>query len=172
MTGPAKLGLGTAIFSMVIFGGIIAYDRQKNATGEEQMGTKFDSQGRDHIAVGAAHDPYNSNPPTSGWHYAQAAEWGSYDEPLPDEQLVHNLEHGGVNIFYKPGAVDQAVIDQLKEIQRDFPNKTVVAPRPDNPTPIALASWQYALTLESFDETTIREFIRRNKNKAPEFFPD
>jgi len=136
------------------------------------MGIGVEIQGRDHIPVGSSHDPYNSNPPTSGPHYGEPADWGSYDQALADEQLVHNLEHGGINLLYKPDAVDATTIDALKAIQRDFPNKTVVAPRAANPSPIALASWGYYLTLDAFDEATIREFIRRNKNKGREFSPD
>lgn len=172
MEGPAKLGIIVAVISIALFGGLIVLDKNKNATGEEPMGTKFEDQGREHIAVGAEHVTYNSNPPTSGPHYAQEADWGVYDSPLPDEQLIHNLEHGGVNIFYKPDAVDQAAIDKLKAIQKDFATKTVLAPRPQGDKPLALSSWNYALTMDSLDEATVREFIRRNKNKAPEFFPD
>jgi len=172
MEGPAKLGIAVAVFSLLLFGGIILVDRGKNATGEPLMGTFFESQGQAHIAVGAAHDPYNSNPPTSGPHYAEPADWGVYDRELPDEQLIHNLEHGGVNIFYKPGGVNQETIDKLKLIQRAFPRKTVLTPRSVNNKPITLTSWTYLLELDSFDEATVREFIRRNKDKAPEYFPD
>lgn len=172
MEGPAKLGIAIAISSALLVVGIILVDHTKNAPGEKQLGAKVEIQGREHIQFGAPHEPYNSNPPTSGPHYEHPADWGIYDEPLPDEQLVHNLEHGGINIFYKPSFVDQSIIDQLKEIQRDFPRKTVLAPRPANDASIALASWGYYLNLESFDEQTIREFIRRNKNRGPEFFPD
>lgn len=172
MEGSTRLIIGVVVVSALVFGGIILFDKQNNATGEGEMGQQFTTQGRDHIPVGAAHDPYNSNPPTSGPHYAQEADWGIYDSPLPDEQLVHNLEHGGVNIFYKPGSVDQATIDKLKTIQKGFPTKTVLAPRPANAKAIALASWTYNMNLDVFDEQTTRDFIRRNKNHAPEFFPD
>lgn len=172
MEGPVKFGIGVLVGTTLLFGGIILWDRQKNTIKGEPMGTRVDIQGNEHIQFNAPHDPYNSNPPTSGPHYAQAAEWGVYEEPLPDEQLIHNLEHGGVNIFYKEDAIDQATVEKLKEIQREFPRKTVLAPRPANEAPIALASWGYYMNLDTFDEQTIREFVLRNKNRAPEFFPD
>ena len=34
-------------------------------------------------------------PPTSGPHYQVPVVYGSYDEPVNEAQLVHNLEHGG-----------------------------------------------------------------------------
>ena len=66
----------------------------------ERPGTAVPTQGAQHISVGAVHAPYNSNPPTSGPHYAQPAAWGVYGSELLDEQVIHNLEHGGVWISY------------------------------------------------------------------------
>ena len=63
-------------------------------------GTAYPIQGREHIPLDAPHLPYNSNPPTSGPHYESPVPWGVYDHELPDEQLVHNLEHGGVWVSY------------------------------------------------------------------------
>ncbi len=56
---------------------------------------------RDHIQPGQTHPPYNSNPPTNGWHYPVWADWGIYTQTIPDEYLVHNLEHGGIWISYR-----------------------------------------------------------------------
>lgn len=65
-----------------------------------QIGQAVSSQGQDHIAVGSAHPEYNSNPPTSGWHYAEPVTAGIYDREYPDENLLHSLEHGYVTISY------------------------------------------------------------------------
>ena len=43
---------------------------------------------------------YSSTPPTSGRHWSSWAECGFYTQSLPDERLVHNLEHGNVVISY------------------------------------------------------------------------
>ena len=43
---------------------------------------------------------WNTVPPTSGPHYEVPAIWGSYDEPVNQAQLVHNLEHGGIAIQF------------------------------------------------------------------------
>ncbi|MDZ4284196.1 MAG: DUF3105 domain-containing protein, partial [Patescibacteria group bacterium] len=48
----------------------------------------------------ADHDPYTSNPPTSGPHYPDAIKAGVYDEPVAEEYLVHNMEHGHVILWY------------------------------------------------------------------------
>jgi hypothetical protein len=61
---------------------------------------------------GATHVPFNtpvtyeSNPPASGSHWPSPATWGVYvDPPIPREQYVHNLEHGGIVLAWNcPGA--------------------------------------------------------------------
>ena len=43
---------------------------------------------------------YNSVPATSGLHNSQTAIWNLYDQPVPQINYVHNLEHGGLVIQY------------------------------------------------------------------------
>src|ERR1700733_10453690 len=74
----------------------------KPKTPGEQPGQTFENQGQTHITEGSTdHPTYNSNPPTSGWHWPSPAAWGVYPNGQPDERLVHNLEHGGIWISYK-----------------------------------------------------------------------
>jgi hypothetical protein len=61
---------------------------------------------------------YNTNPPSSGNHYAIWADFKTYTTPVPWGHLVHALEHGAVVIVYNcPGgcpdevAAAQALID-------------------------------------------------------------
>lgn len=129
-------------------------------------GETFAILGQTHIAVGATHPAYNSNPPTSGSHYAQPADWGVYQKELPDEQLIHNLEHGGIWISYKD--IDEKTKTDLEAIGKRYPGSVVVTPRSGDDAKIVLASWGRLLKLESFDETKIVDFIKANKNKSPE----
>lgn len=131
-------------------------------------GETFPILGQEHIAVGATHPAYNSNPPTSGWHYAQPADWGVYQKELPDEQAIHNLEHGGIWISYKD--VDDKTKSDLETIGKRYPGSVLVTPRAANDAKIVLVSWGRLEKLESFDETKIIDFIRANKNKSPEQF--
>jgi len=124
-------------------------------------------QGADHIEVGEAHEAYNSNPPTSGWMYNQSAGWGAYREVLPDEAIVHNLEHGGIWISYQ-NAQDEGTIRQLEEIVRRYGAQMILTPRPANESPIAVAAWGKLLTLDTVDEAQISNFIARYRFKGPE----
>jgi hypothetical protein len=132
---------------------------------------EFADQGRDHIAPGQPHPEYNSNPPTSGWHYAVPARWGFYNDELPDEMLVHNLEHGGIWISYKD-AGDAAVIDALANLARSYRSKVIVTHRPRNDSRSAVAAWGRLMKLDQFERDAIVDFINRFRNKGPEFVPD
>ena len=43
---------------------------------------------------------YSDAPPTSGEHWSSPASCGFYTEDLPDERIVHNLEHGNIVVSY------------------------------------------------------------------------
>jgi hypothetical protein len=96
----------------------------------------------------------NSNPPVGGPHWGSTAcgtdpatapqncgpaPWGIYRVPWAAETLVHNLEHGGVVVWYN--TADQAIIDDLESFARDlFP--VVLTPYPDmEEEMIAITSW-------------------------------
>lgn len=128
-------------------------------------------QGRAHVVPGQSHPAYNSNPPASGWHYPSTAAWGFHNSALPDELLIHNLEHGGIWIAYKDDQ-DSAVVDPLVALAREFPRKLVITHRPANDSPIAVVAWDHVMKLDRFDRAAIVDFYNRFKNKGPEFVPD
>ena len=134
---------------------------------QPRPGETFAIQGQEHIAVGATHEAYNSNPPTSGPHYAQPANWGVYQTELPDEQLIHNLEHGGIWISYV--GIDDATKAALEKIAKSN-SKIIVTPRSKNDAPITLVSWGRLQKFQTLDEQAIRTFIDANSNKSPEPF--
>jgi len=131
----------------------------------------YQNQGQTHIQEGAAHPEYNSNPPTSGWHRANPARLGFYDEELPDEALIHNLEHGEIWISYKP-TIPEAIKIKLKEFQGA---RVIITARSQNNADIALAAWTRLDTfnLEENNLTDahiarITDFIKRWQNRGPE----
>jgi len=135
---------------------------------EEDFSLSYDIQVREHIAVGASHPPYNSNPPSSGWHYGSTAQGGFYDEPLPDEQVIHNLEHGDIWIAYHPD-----IEDKFKETLKSFAGRyVVVSPRSENEGDISLVAWgrvdTFDIKNDILDEGRIKDFIKRYDNRGPE----
>lgn len=127
----------------------------------------FPSQGQAHIAEGEAHPPYNSNPPTSGWHYTVPAAWGVYRQAIPDETVVHNLEHGGIWLSYQD-AHDEQTIQALEAIVKGFPDHMLLTWRPANEQPIAVAAWGHVLKLETLNKAAILDFITRYYRQGPE----
>ena len=54
---------------------------------------------------------YSTVPPTSGQHWGEWSYCGFYYHPLPDEMLVHNLEHGNIIVSYNlPDDADIAAL--------------------------------------------------------------
>ncbi len=130
----------------------------------------FPAQSREHIDEGASHPAYNSNPPTGGWHYNQPAAAGVYDTELPDERVVHNLEHGHVWISYRPD-LDKESINKIADIAISYSSKIIVTPRTKNDSLIAVVAWEHLMKLDSFQEDKILAFIKQFRNKGPEMIP-
>ena len=158
----------TAIFLLVvILNGAANQPPTVNLAAVPDTSTEYPIQSRDHIDVGSTHPPYNSNPPTGGWHYANPANIGFYTSQLADEQLVHNLEHGQIWISYRD-ANDQEAIDALRQVQASQPGAVIVTYRPEDPARIAVASWGRLLLLDQPDTDQINAYIARYKNHSPE----
>ncbi|OGE82497.1 MAG: hypothetical protein A3B10_00275 [Candidatus Doudnabacteria bacterium RIFCSPLOWO2_01_FULL_44_21] len=154
----AVLGLGFWLFST----------SNSQQQPENLPGQTLEDQGQLHIDQGSFdHPAYNSNPPTSGWHWPQAAEWGIYKATQPDEQLIHNLEHGGVWIAYKPGSVDEQTVNLLQDFAKRY-RKVIVEPREANDAAIALAAWTHLDKLDQYDESQILRFIASYYDRGPE----
>ncbi len=151
-----------AVYGLVFWSKGMSKDKPGVAL--EEMAT------RNHIPNDSPRPEYNSNPPTSGDHWAQPANWGIYEQPIADQQLVHNLEHGGIWISYRDPS-DTELIGQLKSIADDYSLKVIMTPRAQDDSRIAVAAWGRLLKLENFDENQIRGFISAFINRGPEQVP-
>lgn len=126
---------------------------------------EFEMEGRGHVAP-ATDVEYKTNPPTSGDHYADPADWGVYDKELADEAVVHSLEHGGIWIAYKDiSDKDKAILEQ---IGKDNSQSVVVSPRSANDVKVAVVSWKRMMKLEAADRALIQKYIDTYKNQSPE----
>lgn len=110
---------------------------------------------------------YQTSPPVSGEHAPGAAACGVYGAPVPEENQVHNLEHGAVTIQYQPDlGIDK--IRQLEAFAEEFESHILVAPFPNMETPIALTSWSRMMRLDDVDAEAIRQYIEEFRQKGPE----
>ena len=129
----------------------------------------FEKQGADHIPVGEPHEPYNSSPPTSGPHYEVPAETSFFVDPLPPEQLVHNLEHGQIVIWYLPDAPSET-LQQIEDLVRQEPLATAAIPYTDieSPNQFVLTAWGASQSCEKVSQEVVDDFRREYQGKGPE----
>ena len=133
-----------------------------------------------HVREGEDPGPFNSDPPTSGPHYAEEFEAGFYDEtspesqvPYPEGYLGHNLEHGYVIYWYNCDLLDedgcQELKDQIRESMADNGGTKLIAfPRSSIDVPVAMTTWGQMFKMEDFNADEARKFVRANRNRAPE----
>ena len=138
---------------------------------------RMEDQGQEHVAPGQPHVDYNSVPATSGPHFGQPlapARWGVHTQHLPDEVLVHNLEHGYVNVHYRCPELCPQLVGQLSAIIEDTGAqgaKVLLSPYLDMDAQVALTAWTFIETMDAFDEERVRAFIRAHESSrdAPEY---
>jgi hypothetical protein len=124
-------------------------------------GEPVPDMGNQHIEEGTKSPvAYNSTPPTSGPHYGGLARWGIHTEPIPDELVVHNLEDGGVGIWYDCPEGCPDLVGQLESVAEHYHDGVLLAPYPGIDTRIALTAWNRIDRFDQFDEERIVRFIR------------
>jgi hypothetical protein len=118
---------------------------------------------------------YKTNPPTSGNHFPTAAEDGVYPSggTPPLGQLVHALEHGRIDVQYKPGT-SQETIDQLNALlaeMNDGYHMLLFENTTDMNAAVAATAWGHSLTCPEMNDKVfdaIRTFRNEYVDKGPE----
>src|SRR3989338_8237680 len=160
-----------AIVLAGIGGGVALLARNENKQATHISGERISNQGQQHVdKVDVA--GYNSVPPTSGDHFTSQTNWGIHKEPIPEGYQIHNLEHGGVLMQYKPDLAPE-VIEKLKAVGESYDwRKVILAPYPPLDKNIALTAWTRLDKFDEFDEARVRAFIDAHRNHAPEKVAD
>ncbi len=123
-----------------------------------------------HVSPGQSHEPYNTVPATSGAHFGQPlapVAWRIYTEPLQPEQYLHNLEHGGIAVFYNcPDGCPELVAQLTGIVDEALGNgaKILMAPHPDAASQISLVAWTFLDEFDVFDEDRVREFVNNHES--------
>jgi len=155
---------------------------------DPNAGTAVPDAGSVHIADGTicrgagapcGEDPYSSLPATSGPHWNSPAAWGAYAAAQNESQLIHNLEHGGIVIWYDPEVVtDDQAADLTAYVEGQVASglsgrfKFITSPwggDGDLGGAVAVTAWRHILTLDTFNMDAIRAFADANYLRyAPE----
>lgn len=106
--------------------------------------------------------PYNSTPPTSGWHSSGAVEIGvrGAKDPLTEPEQVSVLEAGGVVVSY--GDLPKRQVAQLERLARGNSYDGTVAVTPYDklrPGRVAATAWAKLLLCKGVDVKSLRRFV-------------
>jgi Protein of unknown function (DUF3105) len=124
---------------------------------------------------------YKTTPPTSGSHNPVPINDGAYRTPItdnPDQQTnirsaVHAMEHGRVEIQYKP-SLPEAQQLALKGVFDEDPSGMLLFPNPDMPYDVAITAWGNEVLCPTYNETAldvIRNFRDTYLGNGPEQVP-
>lgn len=138
-----------------------------------------EEEGNQHVPAGTQVE-YGTSPPTSGDHFETPADAGFYPEPIDEESLVHNLEHGQIVIWYDPDSTQQ-VKDDLQALANSAndpdalpaaqPTGPILAvPYDDVPQgkSYVLTAWTYSQACSSYSLDAINAFREKHQGRSPE----
>jgi uncharacterized protein DUF3105 len=203
------IGIGLVVVAAVVVGwfgffsgtggskaNVTTAELQKVRTTMAAAGCTFTSlpagASQEHMSKPNQHVTYRTFPAASGVHYPVPGILGNYRTPADPRQVVHNLEHGGIAIWYGPdiSAKDRGGLDTFYD--KD-PNALIVTPLHE-PYPgvtypkhkplgskIALTSWTvnsktgvgtvHIAVCPHYDEAAFTAYRDAFRGKGPERFP-
>lgn len=133
--------------------------------------TTHESAGRGHVS-----DPsYERMPPTSGPHSPDWATGGFYtaDNAPPLGEIVHSLEHGAVVVYYDPDGISPAARESMQQFGNRYTDDfmsfvAVPTPAEDPEATYVVTAWTKQLTMDEYDEETVRQFMAEYIGRGPE----
>jgi hypothetical protein len=139
---------------------------------------KVPNEGAGHEEKDFKASDYKQNPPTSGAHHPQWYDDGIYGPGDTPElgKVVHTLEHGRIDIQYKPGT-PATTVAQLETLYNEmdgghhlllFENTTGMK------AAVAATAWDASLTCATMNPQVfdaIRAFRTEHIDKGPEIVP-
>jgi hypothetical protein len=150
--------IALTVGALAVIGLLVSWSAIRAAN---RPGEPVQDMGNQHIEAGTSSPvAYNSTPPTSGPHYEKIATWGIHVEVIPDELMVHNLEDGGVGIWYNCPEGCSELVGQLEKVAERYDDGVLLGPYPGMDTQIALTAWTRIDPFDGFDEKRIERFIQ------------
>jgi len=184
LVGGGGDGGGKAGGELLPAGGRVAELRETGvAKAAETAGCELKNErakSRDHTGDPNEVIKYDTNPPMSGRHFETPAPESAYTEAPADPSLVHALEHGRVDLWFKPDASRQARADLKATYDEEQGYQLLLIPRPDMPYPVAATAWTAdpqplgtghligCRTIDAKALTAVRAFIDEYRGRGPE----
>jgi hypothetical protein len=121
---------------------------------------------------------YKTNPPTSGNHFPQWSDDAVYPAggTPPLGMLVHTLEHGRINVQYKPGTPAETVeqLEALLAEQSEGYHMLLYENSTNMDAAVAATTWGHSLTCPEMNDQVfdaIRTFRAAYIDQGPENVP-
>jgi hypothetical protein len=110
---------------------------------------------------------YTQDPPAGGEHAPIWLACGVYDQPVREENAVHDLEHGTTWITYDA----DLPADDVEQLAAQLPDNGIMSPRDGLPSPVVVTVWGAQLQLDGADDERLGLFIEEygDGHTAPEF---
>lgn len=99
---------------------------------------------------------YPQDPPVGGPHHPVWLNCGFYDEPVPNENAVHSLEHGVVWVTFTPDLpTDQ--VEVLRLLARE--PEVIVSPYPSLGSAVVASAWGAQMEFQSASDPELLDFV-------------
>lgn len=159
----AAVVLGAALVAPLVDRAIRGEEQEQRALNLTLVET-WEITDREHTTDDVA---YPQDPPAGGAHAPVWLACGVYDEPVREENAVHDLEHGTVWITHDP---DLPAAD-LETLAEQLPDNGIMSPRDDLPSPVVVTVWGAQLQLDGADDRRLGLFLEEygDGHTAPEF---
>jgi hypothetical protein len=132
----------------------------------------FPNEGRAHTTEPVT---YKTNPPTSGNHNPVPARDGEYTSgPPPKENYVHTLEHGRIELQYRPDASVAARAGLKSVFDADTDHMLLFENNTRMPYEVAATAWTHLLGCMRWNPrvpAALGAFRDAYRDKAPEKIP-
>jgi Protein of unknown function (DUF3105) len=155
---PVVLALGAAL--LVVAAAVTVPLAVRGDAGDEPSGATAELDAvkvyDDLTAVHTSADvDYPQTPPVGGPHDPVWLDCGVYDQPVRDENAVHDLEHGTVWITYAPD-LGSADVESLADA---LPQNGILSPHDGLKAPVVVTVWGRQLELTGADDPRLELFI-------------
>lgn len=162
-TTGAVLVMGAAVAAPLV-DRVIRGDEAAQRAADLSLVETFEVTDRSHTNLDVQ---YPESPPVGGAHAPIWLACGVYDEPVRDENAVHDLEHGAVWITHDPD-LSAAEVDRLAA---QLPDNGILSPYDGLASPVVVTVWGARLRLDGVDDERLGLFLEEygDGHTAPEF---
>jgi hypothetical protein len=159
--GAAAVTVLTLVIVFVVTSGSSRAPAASSITGVKT----YDGLTSNHVAGTV---DYAQTPPAGGNHNQVWLNCGVYTKQVPNENAVHDLEHGAIWITYDP---DQVTASDIAALRKLAPSTyAVLSPFSGLDKPMFISAWGAQLGFSKTDDPRIQQFITKywQASTAPE----